>query len=385
MKKIIILKMLTAAVLLQSCSNKYNSGSENLELASNSFTNSYGQDSNVDPRTEARVPITLPGAPAPVNPTPQPPPQNPPPQLPPTHQPISPHPQPPPPPTVSPVISTDCSADLAALNWSGLNSIEKVRVAMRPLDNYWAKEDGYPNEIYAYGGMGIGFENPYRQGSRSFFRHAPNYQAEGYSIQIKDSTTGLLVEALDSDLSRPHVWSAAGLPAMGFIKSVASELDSNSREQYNFVSYHFSRSLYDRIKNFRNATVSLYCKNVLVSEGIQDIQSLAVDMARTLVKVGTYQDISLYSYPANVTTGYVNVKCPLEIIAGSTLKCTAGGLGISSGYWLIDGQRTSQFSGVNPTALDLSSLSRGAHTAQLWVTYSNGITDRSNIHLIKIK
>ena len=383
MKKITVIKILSAAVLLQSCGSKYSSEAENLDLASNSFANSYTQDSGLDPRTDLPAPISLPNNPVPALPT-QPvagAPTAP-------SQPQSPHPAPAPAPSspnTEPIVTTDCSDDVAALGWSGLNNREKVNVSVRPIDNFWAKDDGYPNEIYAYGGMGISFENPYRIGSRAYFRHAPNYTAEGYKIQIKDHLTGLVVQAQDADLSRPHVWSAAGVPVMGFIKSVDSEIDSNKREQYNFVTYQFSRSLYDKIKNFKNSSVSLYCKNVLISEGTQDIQALSLDMARTLVKVGTYQGASLYSYPANTTTGYVSTQCPLEVIAGTNTKCTAGGLGIASGYWLVDGQSTQAFTGISPTALDLSSLSRGAHSVQLFITYSNGVTTKSLIHLLKIK
>ena len=380
-----ILKLSLAALFLQRCNESFESNSE-AKSDSSSYSNSYGQGSNeftIGTRPPAVLPSPTPASPTapPVNPPPPPIAQIPAPTTP--SQPTI----PPPPISPPPAAVANCAADLQALKWADLNSQEKVKISLNPVDNYWNAQDGYPNEIYAYGGMVVSFQNPYRTGSNNYFRHAPQFRAEGYSIKIKDNTTGAVVEALDSDLTRPHVWSASGQAVMGFIKGVPSETAANGREQFNSVGFHFSRNLYDKIKNFNSATVSLHCNNALVAEGQQDVQALKVSMSQRMVKVGTFQGAGLYSFPANEIFGFININCPLEIIAGSNTQCTGGGLHVSSGYWIVDGQIVSQFNGASNSAvaLSLSSLSRGSHSAQVVVTYTNGRTDKTNIFLIKVK
>lgn len=425
-----------AALFLQSCNGGFKSSEA--ENSSISNTNSYGQNSSNEFAVGGRPPTVQPRQPAQVSPSPtttpnpvetlpietltppvlpiapirpiqpvqpvQPvlpvPPIQPivqfpaPIQNPPAVTPVEPPPPPlpicpgPPEPGIGSAATTfNCAADLQAMNWVNLNSQEKVKISLNPIDNYWREQDGYPNETFAYGAIGVSFQNPYRAGSNNYFRHAPQFRAEGYSIRIRDNVTGAVVEAQDSDLTRPHVWSASGQAVMGFIKGVANDTDSSGRQQNNSLGFHFSRSLYDKIKNFNTATVSLHCNNALVAEGQQDVQSLQVNMSQRMVKVGTLQGTGLYSFPANEIFGYINVNCPIEINAGSNAQCSGGGLHISGGYWLIDGQVASQFTGANSSsvALSLSSLSRGSHNVQIVVTYTNGKTDKSNIFLVKVK
>ena len=379
--KILILSL--ATLFLQSCNESLESNSAT-KTNSSSHSNAYRQNSEFAPVTTTpsgqQTPVVQPALPPepnsgafpPIAPSPAPSPA-----------PIA-NPQPAPATVPSPAVAVNCSVDIQALNWANLNSQEKVKISINPIDNYWNQQDGYPNEVYAYGGIGISFQNPYRLGSSNYFRHAPNYRAEGYSIKIRDNATGTVIEALDSDISRPHVWSTSGQAVMGFVKGVASDKDSNGRELYNSVGFHYSRSLYDKIKNINSATVSLHCNNALVAEGQQDIQSLKVNMSQRMVKVGTFQGAGLYSFPANQFVGFINGSCPVEIIAGSNTQCTGGGLGVSSGHWVVDGQNTSTF-GANVAGLSLSALSRGTHSIQLVITYTNGTTDKTNVMLVKVK
>lgn len=384
MKKLSILKMLVTIVFLQSCSNKYNSESENLELSSNSFANSYGEQTSTEPRTDARLPITLPTTPAPGYPTP-PNTQNPPttgPLVPPS-QPLSPPPQPAPTPVVAPAIATDCSEDLSALNWNDLNSREKVQIHLYTSDNDAISKTPIDNEVFAHDGIDVRFENPYRLGSQQYARFSPNLFVDGYTIKITDQASGASVTPVESDLDYHYQGGYLDRAVNTFVTGAKSAINDYNQVTNNSVRHLLNKNFYEKIKSFGKSTVSLYCKNNLVASGTQDVNSLTYIMSRKMYKKITQQG-SYYSSPT--ADGFSHLDCPYEINAGANSKCNLVGNNIANGYWVINGQKGQQYNTSSYSyELNLSTLARGEHTVQFLLNYKNGSQDVSQIFLVKVK
>ena len=388
MKYQVILMTLSSAVLLlffQNCGQKIQSSTaEFINKNGSEYTNKYGQTTeqnsqqdqfSEDLPADLTQPVQLP-TPGPTQlPAPMP--------VPTPGAGLIPAPSPAPAPQPAPTAGFDCNQDLEKLGWVGLNNKEKVQIHLYTTDNDAITKTPFENEVLAHDGIDVRFENPYRLGSQEYGRYSPNFFADGYTIKVTDNASGASVTPVESDLDYHYQGGNLDRAVNTFVTGAKSAINEYNRITNNSVRHLLNRNFYEKIKNFKTSTVSLYCKNNLVASGIQDVNSLTYIMSRKMYKKTTTQS-SYYAFPT--TDGFSYLDCPYEINAGSSSKCELLGNNIANGYWVVNGQKGQQYNtSAYKYELNLSALTRGEHKVQFFLNYKNGSGDVSQIYLVKVK
>jgi hypothetical protein len=267
------------------------------------------------------------------------------------------------PPAASSVAETcvDYMNTLGADNFSG-----PLMVELNPIDNIGMSG----NEPYAYMGFGIAFRGKKPVGEETYLRRF-KFDTSGFVIKLKALDSNTIITMANS-----YFTTIPSLPSEKTNSIVYSNSNPNSPNKD--IRFQVSNKFYFDNKDRLNAMrVELYCHENLVASGIQDFKRLEFPLNKKMLKTKNG-----YTFKDSVI-GFINMSCPTEAVAGSSLRCTAGGVGLENIYWLVNGVRASEFD-KNKMA-QFTNVPAGVHTVQAIAVLSNGKEMRSLMYTIQIK
>lgn len=281
-----------------------------------------------------------------------------------------------------------CMDDVAQLGWQSLASREDVQVHLRPSGGPDFEALGYPERVLSSTSVQIMFENPYRPGSSLYFRNTIDYSRDGYRIEIVDQATNARATLTASEMdTNTFIVGIAGNPVSATVAATAPDATGNLPRNSSFVWFNTSRAFYSRIQTFGASSIALYCNNVLIAKGQQDVASLDRGMRNGMKRVVQYAPGKWgYGFDETTPSLYASVDCPLEIAAGATGSCSVSDSSRSllGGTWYVDGMAVKTFEG-SFDQLALVNQGTGARKIHAVVRYKDGTQERRDIKLVKFK
>ncbi|NUN07473.1 MAG: hypothetical protein HUU57_17140 [Bdellovibrio sp.] len=259
-----------------------------------------------------------------------------------------------------------CSTYASMLNW---DSNEQFRVE---IGGVMTRElDGTKAEIPAYSSFNIAFSNN-RAGTHAFNAIGFMVASSGFSIKIEDPEAGSIEVPISAYEDPQNIVTKR--------QAVIASWDSGGLQVGSRAGFLIKKDFYfSNLTKFKNSKVSLYCNNKLVASGTQDIRVLDFELNTVFVRTKS----GGYTFRDSERSAFVNISCPLEVRSGSNIQCTASGVGMISGYWIVDGKEERSFD--NQTTYIMNKALTGNHTFQAVVKYSGGLEDRSEIFMVKAR
>ena len=267
-----------------------------------------------------------------------------------------------------PVDTSTCDDHMNALGQSSFSG--PIQVDLNPIDNIGLGGEG--NERFAYMGFGISFNAKTPVGEPLYFKKL-HTEATGFVVKFRDVLSNTVVTVPNSAYTTIPL-----LPLetnSGYAVSNSNPLKPSKRLDFQVASsfYFANRSVLNNVK------VELYCFEKLVASGLQDFKSLEYPLNKTykLAPSGTGYVSS------DAVNGFIHLGCPTEVAAGTTLLCTAGGLGLENVFWVINGSRFTIFD--RSKTMSFPNAPAGVHSVQAIAVLSNGKEMRSLIRTVVIR
>ncbi len=262
--------------------------------------------------------------------------------------------------------ASSCSAYVNMLNWDP-NEQYKIEIASVMNQDL----NGNQIDIPAYSGFSVSFSST-RMGTHAFNATKFLVANSGFTIKLEDPESGA-AEIPSSAYMDPQDTAAK-------MQASVSSWNHSAQQVGSRAGFFVNRDFYfSHLTNFKKSKVSLYCNNKLVASGTQDVRTLNFELNTVFTKI---KDVG-YTFKDPNRSAFVNISCPLEVKAGSSIQCTVSGVNLASGYWLVNGKEDR--SADDNTTYTMNNVPAGNHTFQVVVKYKGGLEDRSEMFLVKAR